>query len=61
MKFYNIGPRSQCYNFFMSVIYKHMLWASEFVHGKLTQPNQKFVGKAGGYTSEAPFRCSIVE
>jgi hypothetical protein len=31
--------------------------AGVFVTANLFQPNLKFVGKAGAYESEAPFRC----
>jgi hypothetical protein len=44
------------YKTFLSVIYKFLYQAREFVRGKLFHLSVMFAGEAGAYPSESPFR-----
>jgi hypothetical protein len=46
----------QYYKTFLSAIFGFFV-IRVFVLGKLFQPSLMFVGKAGAYPSEGPFRC----
>ena len=45
---------------FTAVIYKFSYSVRVFVPGKIFQPSLMFVGKAGAYPVEEPFRCSTL-
>ncbi len=54
------APGAKVIKLFTAVSYKILQYARALVPGKLFQPIVMFVGKAGAYPSEVPFRCSTL-
>ncbi len=48
----------QCYNIFTAVLYNFFVMNKSVCPWQAFQPSLMFAGKAGAYSSEAPFSCS---
>jgi hypothetical protein len=58
--FITMAPGACTIKLFVPVIYRFLLKARVFVHGKPLQPNLIFVVNVRACPSEAPFRCSTL-